>query len=83
MLIVFEALPPALRRVVRAGLDLLALGFFLFLLYFGVGFVESGLGRFTMIYGMTKALPFAAVPAAHLIRRSNQAAAPTGPPDDR
>ena len=64
VLIVFEALPPALRRVVRAGLDLLALGFFLFLLYFGVGFVESGLGRFTMIYGMSKALPFAAVPAA-------------------
>ena len=74
VLIVFEALPPALRRVVRAGLDLLALGFFLFLLYFGVGFVESGLGRFTMIYGMTKAVPFAAVPAAAAL------AAPTRPP---
>ncbi len=64
VLLVFERLPPVLRRIVLAGLDLLALCFFLFLLYFGIGFAESGLSRFTMIYGMNKALPFAAVPAA-------------------
>jgi TRAP-type C4-dicarboxylate transport system permease small subunit len=64
VLIIFEKLPSAPRRVVLALLDLLALGFFLYLLYFGIGFVESGLDRFTMIYGMNKALPFAAVPVA-------------------
>jgi TRAP-type C4-dicarboxylate transport system permease small subunit len=64
VLIVFERLPPILRRIVLAGLDLLALSFFLYLLYFGIGFAASGLSRFTMIYGMNKALPFAAVPAS-------------------
>ncbi len=52
------------RRILLAVLDLLALSFFLYLLYFGIGFVESGLSRFTMIYGMNKALPFAAVPVS-------------------
>ncbi len=66
VMIFLEKLPPVLRRVVLAGLDLLALCFFLYLLYFGIGFVESGLSRFTMIYGMNKALPFAAVPVSAL-----------------
>jgi TRAP-type C4-dicarboxylate transport system permease small subunit len=67
VLLVFERLPPVLRRIVLGGLDLLGLGFFLFLLYFGIGFTESGLSRFTMIYGMNKALPFAAVPVAAVV----------------
>lgn len=66
VLIIFERLPPVMRRVVLAGLDLLALSFFLYLLYFGIGFAESGFKRFTMIYGMNKALPFAAVPVSAL-----------------
>ncbi len=64
VLLLFDALPPPLRRWLLAALDLLAFCFFAFLLYYGVGFTVSGAGRFTMIYGMNKALPFAAVPAA-------------------
>lgn len=64
VLIFFEKLPRVPRRILLAVLDVLALSFFLYLLYFGVGFVESGLSRFTMIYGMNKALPFAAVPVS-------------------
>lgn len=64
VMIFFEKLPPVPRRMLLALLDLLALSFFLYLLYFGIGFVESGLSRFTMIYGMNKALPFAAVPVS-------------------
>lgn len=64
VMIFFERLPRVPRRMLLALLDLLALSFFLYLLYFGIGFVESGLSRFTMIYGMNKALPFAAVPVS-------------------
>lgn len=64
VLIFLEKLPRVPRRILLALLDLLALSFFLYLLYFGIGFVESGLSRFTMIYGMNKALPFAAVPVS-------------------
>lgn len=64
VLLVFEALPVGPRRVLLAALDLLALGFFAYLLYYGIGFTVSGASRFSMIYGMSKALPFAAVPAA-------------------
>ncbi len=62
--LVFDALPEGLRRPLLLILDVLALAFFAFLLYHGLGLVEKGATRFTMIYGMTKTLPFAAVPVS-------------------
>lgn len=62
--LLFDTLPPHLRRILLGLIDLLALGFFLFLVIYGIGLVEKGGSRFTMIYGMTKALPFAAVPVS-------------------
>ena len=64
VLLVFERLPRGAQRWTLALLDLLAFGFFAFLLYYGIGFTISGADRVTMIYGMNKALPFAAVPAS-------------------
>ncbi len=60
--ILFEQLPSSVRRGLLAVLDLLGIAFFVFLLLYGLGVVERGGKTFTMIYGMSKALPLAAVP---------------------
>jgi TRAP-type C4-dicarboxylate transport system permease small subunit len=62
--LLFETFPTPLRRHLLLVLDTLALVFFASLVYLGLGLVEKGANRFTMIFGMTKALPFAAVPVA-------------------
>jgi TRAP-type transport system small permease protein len=64
VLILWEMLPPLLRRVILILIDLLAFTFFAFLFYYGTGFARSGFQQFTMIYGATKFLPFLAVPVA-------------------
>jgi TRAP-type C4-dicarboxylate transport system permease small subunit len=60
--VLFERLPVAARRHLLLLLDALGIVFFLFLAFYGLGLVERGAKTFTMIYGMSKALPFAAVP---------------------
>ncbi len=62
--LVFDKFPPTVQRVLLGVLDVLAIAFFAFLLFYGIGMVEKGTRHFTMIYGMTKALPFAAVPVS-------------------
>lgn len=58
----FERFPAGLRRHLLAVIDLLGIAFFVFLMLYGLGLVERGSKTFTMIYGSSKALPFAAVP---------------------
>lgn len=60
--VLFERLPAPVRRHLLLLLDLLAIVFFVFLAFYGLGLIERGAKTFTMIYGMSKALPFAAVP---------------------
>lgn len=60
--VIFERLPAQGRRVLLGVLDLLGIAFFVFLALYGLGLVERGAKTFTMIYGLSKALPFAAVP---------------------
>jgi len=60
--VLFERLPALMRRHLLLVLDLLGIAFFVFLALYGLGLVERGGKTFTMIYGMSKALPFAAVP---------------------
>ncbi len=62
--LLYDALPAPTQRFVLLFIDLLALTFFGLLLFYGLGLVEKGASRYTMIYGMTKSLPFAAVPVA-------------------
>lgn len=62
--LVFDLFPRLGRRILLLLFDLLAFAFFAYLLLYGIGMVERGLKSFTMIYGMSKALPFAAVPVA-------------------
>ena len=60
----FIRLPALARRCLLAVLDLLAIAFFAILLWYGIGMVERGGRVSTMIYGMSKMLPFAAVPVS-------------------
>jgi len=62
--LLFDRFPRRARRVLLGVLDLLALAFFALLLFYGLGMVEKGARQLTMIYGFSKALPFAAVPTA-------------------
>jgi len=61
---VFVYLPSPVRRALLALVDLLAIAFFGVLLWYGLGMVERGARVSTMIYGMSKMLPFAAVPVS-------------------
>jgi TRAP-type C4-dicarboxylate transport system permease small subunit len=64
---VFGALPLGARRVLLLVLDLMGIAFFALLFFYGIGLVDRGGRTFTMIYGLSKAVPFAAVPVAAAI----------------
>lgn len=64
MQMIFVMLPANLRRGLLAVVDLLGILFFLLLFIYGLGMVERGGRVLTMIYGMSKQLPFAAVPVS-------------------
>ena len=65
--LVFDRFPRLGRRALLLLFDLLAFAFFAFLVLYGIGMVERGMKSFTMIYGVSKALPFAAVPVAGVV----------------
>lgn len=60
----FAAFPSTARRVLLGALDLLGMVFFGVLIWYGIGMVERGDRIATMIYGMSKSLPYAAVPVS-------------------
>ena len=64
MLVIFERFPPPVRKWLAVVFDLVALGFFALIAVEGVGFVERGFSRYTMINEIPKAYPFLGVPMA-------------------
>jgi len=62
--IVHRFLPPKGVRILKICLDLISLGFFLFLAWYGIGMAREGFGQFANIFGITMAVPFAAVPVS-------------------
>ncbi|RAI02020.1 C4-dicarboxylate ABC transporter permease [Acuticoccus sediminis] len=62
--ILVDRLPVPLRRAALMLCDVLAIGLFLYVVWYGVGFALGGLNRRAMIFGMSMAPAFAAVPAA-------------------
>ncbi len=64
MLVLFERFPAGVRKWLAVTFDLIALGFFAIILIYGIGFVERGFSRFTMINAIPKAYPFMGVPLA-------------------
>ncbi len=62
--ILIDRLPGGVRRTILIGCDLLALALFAWTLWYGVQFAISGANRYAMIFGMSMAPAFSAVPAA-------------------
>ncbi len=67
VLLIFERFPPLGRKWLAVLFDLIALGFFAIICVYGVGMVDRGFSRFTMIDGIPKAYPFMGVPLAALV----------------
>lgn len=64
MRLLIDLFPAAVQRGAALLIDVLAFVFFALLFYYGIAMVESGARSFTMIFGVSKAWPFAAVPVA-------------------
>lgn len=64
VLFIFEKFPPASRRWFSLAFDILAFVFFGLILFYGIGFVERGMSRVTMIYAIPKGYPNIGVPLA-------------------
>jgi TRAP-type C4-dicarboxylate transport system permease small subunit len=62
--ILMQRLPESMRPVLRFGLDLLGLTFFIFMTLYGVGMTISGANQYATIFGMNMVVPFASVPVS-------------------
>ncbi len=67
VLVMFEKFPPVVRKWLAVLFDLIALVFFAVIFFYGLGMVERGFSRFTMINSIPKAYPFMGVPLAALL----------------
>ena len=61
---IFVRLPAPVRRWLAVAFDVIAFIFFFALFWYGLGFVERGMTRLTMIYSIPKGYAFAGVPLA-------------------
>ncbi len=62
--LMFSLLPESGRKPLRALLDIIAIAFFAFLAWYGVGMTIQGSNQFATIFGMSMMVPFAAVPVS-------------------
>lgn len=64
VMVVFSRFPKGMRKVLAVSFDLIAFAFFAVILVYGIGMVERGFSRYTMINEIPKAWPFMGVPLA-------------------
>ncbi|MGB0749230.1 MAG: TRAP transporter small permease [Magnetospiraceae bacterium] len=64
VLVIFERFPLPMRRWLAVLFDLIAFGFFAVIFFYGLGFVDRGFSRYTMIAEIPKGWPFIGVPLA-------------------
>jgi TRAP-type transport system small permease protein len=64
MLVVFDQFPHGVKKWLVVAFDVIAFFFFAVIFFYGIGFVERGFGRLTMIGDIPKAWPFMGVPLA-------------------
>lgn len=62
--ILVDRLPPPLRRGALMASDILALLLFAYVLWYGIGFAASGVDRRAMIFGISMAPAFSAIPVS-------------------
>ncbi len=65
--LVFKYLPENVKPKMRLALDAVGLAFFLFLTWFGAGMAIKGASQYATIFGMSMALPFAAIPVTSVL----------------
>ncbi|MEZ5824846.1 MAG: TRAP transporter small permease [Geminicoccaceae bacterium] len=56
--------PEGLQKLLLTAFDLIALGFFLFMMIYGIGMTMTGAKQFAMIFDMSMAMPYASVPVS-------------------
>ena len=61
------ALPARPRHAILIGMDILAIALFTYVLWFGIGFAQSGTTRQALIFGATLEPFFGAIPASALL----------------
>lgn len=61
------ALPARPRHAILIGMDILAIALFTYVLWFGIGFAQSGTTRQALIFGATLEPFFWAIPASALL----------------
>lgn len=64
VMFIFDRFPLSMKKWMALAFDVVAFAFFAYLLIYGIGFVERGFGRFTMIFGVPKGYPYIGVPLA-------------------
>ncbi|MCK0104238.1 TRAP transporter small permease [Pseudohalocynthiibacter sp. F2068] len=64
---IFERMPSSMRRWMAVAFDVMGFAFFFVLFWYGLGFVERGFSRLTMIYAIPKGYVFVGVPLAAAI----------------
>lgn len=64
VLVIFERFPPGMRKWLAVAFDVIGFAFFAVIFFYGLGFVDRGFNRFTMIEEIPKAYPFMGVPLA-------------------
>jgi len=64
LMLLLEKMPPGLHRWFSLLLDILGLGFFLILLWYGINLTRDGGSQYATIFNMKMTLPYAAVPVS-------------------
>lgn len=72
LMLLLESIPGRLHHLVRLMLDLIGIGFFAVLTYYGFNMAREGLHQYAMIFDMNMAIPFASVPVAALLAALQQ-----------
>jgi TRAP-type C4-dicarboxylate transport system permease small subunit len=64
LILLIQRLSGTRRRMLQCSLDLVGIAFFIFLAIYGIGMTVSGQSQYATIFGITMAVPFAAVPVS-------------------
>lgn len=64
MLVIFDHLPPSVRKALALSFDLIGILFFSIMFYHGLTYVERGFSQATMIFSIPRGYPYLIIPIA-------------------